>query len=336
MTIFATNRRFLVGVTEVVAGTAQFNLSSTFPADSDHNCRIANISVSPTIEMTEFDVRTGDDAEMESYAGVRSAEISFEIPLTYGGAVTTEPAYLKYLNACGLKEVEYLGTGLGFQPLAEQNCSSMTIAVFEPGCGAEPSAKAKLFKGCMGEFSLEASGVGAPRLFKFKFKGAYVGDYTVSFANTPILTGTTTRTAEKHMSSSIVVDGVAMQTNNMVLSGGNDIRMIPDQGDSTGIKMFYIAGRKPRLQMNCLSNALATEDVFAKITGEDTGITTIAGTNFTITLPRVQYIASPDTDIEGSIGYAHEFKLLRNMIGTASVVALPDEATFEILQGARA
>lgn len=338
---FAINRRIVVGVLETTPGTAEFNLVSTFPANADHNNRITNIEMKTTIAMDDEvgDVATGDDAELWSESGMRQGEISFVIPYTWGGAVTTDPKFLPYLKACGLDVATYTTTGKGIWPNVEKNCVSMTIAVLDIDCGTTPTCKGYLFKGCVGDWELGAGSIGAPWKLKLKFKGAYVGDYSVESANVPVLTDPIEIAPEKLLSNNVTIDGATMFINSFNLLGGNDIKMIPNQADATGIKQFYIAGRKPRLQMNALMQAMSTEDVFTKITTRDTGAGSIAGDNVTLDFPRIQYLTSEQSEIEGLVGYSHNFKLLRNSTGVTlskSIAALADGATFEIVQGTRA
>lgn len=338
---FAINRRIVVGVLETVPGTAEFNLVSTFPANTDHNNRITNIEMKTTIAMDDEvgDVATGDDAELWSVSGVRSGEVSFTIPYTWGGTVTDEPHMMPYLNACGLQAADYTIVGKGIYPNSDYNCRSMTIAVFDIDCGTTPTCKGYLYKGCVGDWELGASAVGAPWKFKFKFRGAYVGDYAIASTNVPVITSPSEKAPEKLLSNTVAINGVFMYINSFNLLGGNDIKMIPDQSDPTGIKQYYIASRKARLQMQSLMQSMSVEDVFTNITTEATGAGSIVGDNITIALPRVQYLTSEQSEIEGLVGYSHNFKLLRNNTGYTvgkAIAALADGATFEFLQGARA
>lgn len=336
---FAINRRIVVGMLETVSGTPEFNLTSTFPDDEDFNNRFTNIEFSPNVEIDEEvgNVATGDDAELESLSMSRSGDISMVMPCTWGGAVATEPLWIPYIKACGIEAHDYTTVGIGFQPLSEYNMRTMTIAVIDIDSGTTPSAKGYLFKGCAGDYELGASAVGGAWKFKLKFKGAYVGEYTIANDNIPVLTDPPVATPEKLLSNVVSVHGTTLMINSFNLVGGNEIKMIPNQADTTGIKQFYISARKPRLQMNTIMNPIATEDVFTKVTTEATGVASITGLHMKLDLPRVQYLTTAQAEIEGLVGYNQNFKLLRNSNGVSSGIAdLPDQATFELLQGARA
>lgn len=339
--MFGVNRRIVVGELETTPGTAQFDLSSTFPASASHNNRITNIEFKTSIAMDDEvgDVRLGDDAELWSVSGIRSGEISFTIPCTWGGTVTDKGHWIDYAKACGLDSTVYATTkGLGVHNDSTYNCRSMTIAVFDIGCGVAPDVRGYLFKGCVGDWELSASAVGAPWKWKFSFKGAYVGDYAIDFANVPVFTNPSEKVPEKLLASTIYVQSVKMFVNSFNVVGGNDVKMIPNQEDTTGIKQYYIAGRKTRLQMQALVQKIATEDPFTKITTEATAAASITGTNMKIDFPRVQYLTSEQAEIEGLAAYSHNFKLLRNNTGYTTgkeIAALSDGAVFEILQGTR-
>lgn len=337
---FSSNRRILTGTLETVPGTPEFTLDSTFPADADFNNRITNIEMSMDVGFDEEvgNVMTGDHGELESYSTLRQGEISFEIMCDWGGAVNTDPEWEKFVQACGWKVNAYGAVGIGFQPLAAYDCISMTIVVYDIECGTNPDATGYLFKGCMGNVELGADGVGGKWKFKFTFKGAFVDAYDIdpSGAEYPELTGASTRIAEKLLSNTVTVQGVSQLISSFNINAGNDIKMVPDQGDSTGIKQFYISNRKPRLAMNAIMNDHTTEDVWDNVINETTGIINVTSTNLTIHCPRTQYLNPGMSDMEGLVGYEHSFKLLRNHNGSAAITAtIPDEICFELLQGAR-
>lgn len=339
---FVSNTRTLVAKLESTPGTAEFNLTSTFPADADFNVRILNIDAKPVVNMNEDvgNVMTSDHGELKSLSTTKEAEISFDVPLAWGGAVATSIGALKFLQGCGIKEKAYATTGIGHQPVREKDCHTMTIAIFDTGCGDPPDCTGFLFKGCCGDYELVADGVGAPYLLKFKFKGVFVTveDIDVISEKPEFTAGAVNAiTAEKLLSNTITVGGVAQLISKISLQAGNEIKMIPDQGDPSGIKQFYIANRKPRLGVTALMEDIPTEDVYSKCEDETEGVISIDMGNLVLYCPRTQFLSPGLSDVDGLVGYEHTFKLLRNSNGVAPIeAALPDEIAWELLQGARA
>ena len=339
--MFPINRRIVVAKTESTPGTAEFDLVSTFPADGDFDNRIFNAEFSTDVPMDEevMNVLTGDYGELPAYSTLQQGEISFEIPCDWGGAVAVEPKWVKFIEACGFLSSAYTTTGIGFQPLSAYACQTLTIAIIDSECGiSSPKSIGYLFKGCAGNVELVASGVGAKWSLKFSFKGAFVDAYDVDYATEiPALTGASTLIAEKLLSNAVTVHGVTQLLQNFSLNFGGEVNMVPDQSDATGIKQFYVSARKPRLAMNVTMNHITDEDVWNSVFNETTGIITIASTNLTIYCPRTQYFTPSVTDLEGIVGYEHNFGLLRNSNGNAPILAtIPDECAVELLQGARA
>lgn len=337
---FPINRRIVVGKLESTPGTAEFNLTSTFPADADFDNRMIECEVNMDVPMDEevMAVKTGDFGELKAYATFRKGEITFSIPCDWGGAVATDPVWEKYIQACGFKVNDYTTTGIGFQPLAGYSCQSITLAVFDTECAVAPKVMGYLFKGCVGNAELVADGVGGKWLWKFSFQGCFVNNYDIDFATEiPELTGASTLVAEKLLSNTVTVNGITQLIQNFSLNAGAEINMVPDQSDSTGIKQFYISNRKPRLAMNTLMQEIGTEDVWGNVIGEVTGIISIASTNLTIHCPRAQNLTPSMSDVEGLVAFERNFALLRNSDGNAAITAaIPDEIAFEVLQGARA
>lgn len=337
---FSMNKRILVGKLESSPGTAEWNLTSTFPADADFDNQCYNIEYSINTNMDEevSKVATGDHGQLVALSGSQQGEISFSIPFAWGGAVATDPAVEKFLQGCGLYVNDYTTTGIGFQPLTACDGISMTLSVFETQFGDTPSCNGYLFKGCMGTATLSADGLGSKWALNFTFQGAFVGNYEIDASSElPTTTGFTTEVAEKLLSNTVTIQTETYFINSFTLDFGNTLSVYPDQSDSTGIKQFYISDRAPTLTTTAIMLPHATEDVYGKVTGETTGTISIASTNLTIYAPRAQMMNPGITDMEGLVGFEHTFKLLRNHNGNAAVLAtIPDEATFEVLQGARA
>lgn len=340
-TFLSGNKRFAVVKEETTPGTPEWDLSATFPADSDYDCRITGIEVTPDIGFDDEagDVRMGTHGELESIAGAQAAEIKLSFPMPWGGAVGTPFKYSKILQGCGLAETAYGATGIGWQPLSSMDCNSLTIVIFEPQIGDTPAAVGYLFAGCVGNIVISVGGIGQPYMAECTFKGILVDIVDVANGNIPEITGAGTEVAERLLDNTFTVGGTALKISNFSLDAGNDVQPVIDQDDSTGYKHFYVANRKPRFSCNPLGILVASDDVLARVNGMDNDAISLAtpSAHFTIDIPRAQALNPTKADREGLSAWEQNYKCLRNHNGSAAANgSIPNECTWELLQGARA
>jgi len=341
MAFSSKNLRFAVTKAETTAGTPEWNLSATFPADADFNNRIYDIGISPQIEFDEdvANIATGDHGELSGLTGKQACDITFSFPLHWGGAVATAPNWTKILQGCGLYENAYTTTGIGWQPLKQMDAETLTIAVFEMDLGgASPNATAYLFSGCVGNAVISAENNGKI-MVSCTFKGKFEDIVTVANANIPEPTGMQTPLAEKLLNATAVINGVTQFVSGFSLDLGNDIQPVIDQSETTGYEYFYIASRKPRFSCNPLQLTVATDDVHARLLADSNYPITFstASTHMAVYIPRAQLMPYTLAEREGLVSYEQNYICQRNHNGAAAIQAsIPNEATFELLQGARA
>lgn len=338
MSFSSKNLTFAVLKAESTPGTPEFNLTSTYPADADYNSRVYGIEITPTVEFDEdvANIATGDHGELNGISGKQSIQISFSVPLNWGGAVATSPKWAKILSACGLYESAYTTTGIGYQPLKRNDQTSVSIAVFQPDLtGAAADAQALLIAGAMGNHVLTVENNG--KLYaNCTLTGKFADMVEVSNANIPELTAADVIVADKLINATVTLDGVTQFIAGFSLDAGNDVQPIINQADETGYLGYYIANRKPRLAISPLQLDISTYDVFSRMKLDENIPVLISTENFNLYVPRANLMSHAMTEREGLNATDQNYICMRNHDGTTALQAIPDEATFELLQGARA
>ena len=337
----SNNLRFLVGKLETTAGTME-----TLTAD-DFNVQVRNPELTLNVEVDDENSKwaRGDHGEDHSIQGVQTATTNFAVRCVTGLPVTTEPMWSKFLKACGQKEVLYAETGYGWQPLKEYDNKTMTIWVYDVQQGATPSAVVYKLKGCMGNVTIGADGVGKPWLAAFAFQGVVDSVVDVTTADILVPAHMDTNCADKMLSNVAYVGTVPEKISSFSLDAGNELNPVYDQSSSAGIAYYTITARHPRLSMNPLAQLVATRDVWSELTSGVTGCPTTQAigigdtgisTKFWIQVPKAQTLSSALANREGLVSWDQNFKLLANgETGALTDDDFSTETTFEVLQGTR-
>lgn len=327
---FSQTLRIAVAKLESVAGTAETLASADFDV-AIRNPEVT-VAIPPDDENSKF--ATGDHGEDSAIMGTQSGTINFTIRLCKGASAATEPKWSKFIKACGLKEKAYTTTGIGYQPVKEYDDKTITIAVYDiQQGGATPSALCYKFGGCMGNLQIGAAGIGAPWLGTFSFTGKLVSVTDVAYASIPVLTSPDTNLAEKMLSNTLTLGAVAQCATSFSLDLGNAINPKYCQSQATGILYYSISERRPRFSFNPLSKLVATEDIIGFVNGSTSKTTTLTSTNMELLIPVAQLMAPGIANREGYVNWEHTLRCLRDGGVNANVA---DEATFELLIGARA
>ena len=339
MSFSSLNLRFAVVKEESVPGTPEWDFAASFPADADFNNRIYGIEVSPQIDFDEdvANIATGDHAELSGLSGKQACQISFTFPIHYGGAVATAPNWSKIAKGCGLYEHAYTTTGIGYQPLKQMDANTLTIAVIDMDLGgASPNATAYVFAGCVGNMVLSAENNGK-LMASCTFTGKYVDYIALANANIPEPTGMQATLAEKLLNTTFTINTVTQWISSFSLDLGNDIQPLIDQAETTGYEYYYIASRKPRFSVNPLKIAQGADDVHDRLISDTSGVISLATTNLTLYIPRAQIMSYAIASREGLVHFDQSYSCQRNHNGLSAIqAAIPNECTFELLQGARA
>lgn len=334
---YPTNLNFLLGATESTAGTAE-SLTS-----ADFNVRIINPTLTYNTEVDDEAAKyaRGDHAEAESVYGARSAQVTFDIRITYGGADNTEPPFWRFLNACGLDSVSYTGNGMGVavQPLAAEDETTMTLGFYQVSRGASPTAIRTLIAGAMGNAIIMCEGIGKPWIARFTMTGKLVSVTTVDNADIPQPIDMDQEHPEKFLNNTVYIDSKAVKIANFSLDPGCEVQPVIDQSDATGYSHFAIVNRKPRFSCNPLLLAITTDDPIGDIISGCTGLYAVdrivaRSNRYRLCMPRTQMLPPSLAAREGLEAWDKTYKLMNNgYTGSLGDTGLPAECTFEMLIG---
>ena len=337
MSSYLQNLRILVAKAESVPGTAE-----TLTA-ADFDVRVRNPEISINVEQDDEASKyaRGDHGEDDVVMGVQSGTIGFSVRCAWSGTANVEPEWAKFALACGVAPHGYTTTGIGYQPLKANDEKTLTVWVYDIQRGASPKAVLYKYAGCCGTMQIGAEGVGKPWTIKFSFTGKLVDvDFNVASASIPALSSIDGTCTDKMLSNTFTIGETGRNISSFQLDVGNEVQPLFDQSDSTGIKHYGITSRKPRFTCNPLIKE--NEDDYNRMSYGTTGCPafpaiSMAAAHFTLTVPKPQLIASNVNAREGLVGFEQTYKCLANGV-TGAVIdsALPTEATWELLQGARA
>lgn len=340
---FSLNTRFLVGKAEGTPGTME-TLTGL-----DFNTRCRGVEITPILEWDDEASKfaSGGHGEEEAISGAQSATITFSIRLGRGDTVATNPNYTKYLNGCGIKEVAYSTTGIGFQPLKEYDVKTLTLWVYDVVTGgATPGALVYKFAGAMGNVTIGCDGIGKPWVATFTFTAKLIDIVDAAYAAIPQGVDFDTAHPEKNINTSVAYAGVAQRISSFTLDAGNEISPVINQADVTGYDYYQITNRKPRFSTNPLAQSVATEDILGRmlsgLTGSDpvfvTGMHVQSGTTgMRISAPRAQQIQANVANREGIVSWDANYRFLANgWTGAVADASLAPDTCWEMLIGTRA
>jgi hypothetical protein len=328
---YPTALNFIIGKLETTPGTAE-----TITSD-DFDVRVMNPTWTPNTETDDDAAKyaRGDHAEAESVYGARSGTITFDLRLSYGGTDTTEPAYWKYLNACGWKTVEY-ASGITLQLIKSGDLAPMTIAHYIVDRAASPTAIRTLFSGCMGNAVISVDKIGGVHMAKCTMQGKLVGQTTIANGDIPYPTDMSQLHPEKFLNNTVYVDGKATRISQFTLDPGCGVQPVIDQSDATGYSHFAIVSRNPRLSMNPQVTSLTEDDPIGDIVSGCTGLYAVdrivmRANRLRYCMPRTQMLPPSVAAREGLEGWDKTYKLMNNgYSGTQGDTGLPTECTAEI------
>jgi hypothetical protein len=311
---------------------------------SDFDVKVRNPEITPTIEMDDEASRwaRGDHGEDESISGVQTAQVTFAVRMTKGTTAATSPGWTKFLTGCGIKSVAYTTTGIGYQPLKENDNATISIWVYDiQRGGASPTAVCYKMAGCMGNVTFGADGVGKPWMANFTFTGKLVDIEQVANALilTPLITEATC--SEKFINSECYIGTTGEKVSSWNLDAGNEIQPVFDQSDDTGIAYHAITSRKPRLKLNPL---MTTRDFWGDVANGVTGcpanypvmVGDTGSGRLSLHVPKGQLMSPALANREGLVSWDLNVKCMANgYTGSLSSAILPAEAAWELLQASR-
>lgn len=350
MAIYGGNFRILIAATEgATPGTAIDLATTAITARVRGGADEITVTPNQPFDNENSKHATGDHGKDESLALESTASIDFSVRWSasdaYGTTPVTEPLHYLFAKACGLAPEVYGVVGVGLQDRKSADESTLTIWVVDVQGGvAAPTGVAMKFKGCIGEMTLGAESSMAPIIAQYSFQGVFTDEVDIANANIPAYVGAAVEDSLAQMWSNYActVHGDALNVSAWSLATGNSIEMVRDQASDFGVSHFAIIDKNPRLSINPLRVAVATEDPYAMITGNAIAPASFiqgAGSNvakFKFYFPNTQLITNAQALREGVRGFDRTYKLLRNeMAGAAAVYShMADESMFNIVQGA--
>lgn len=332
---FSSNLRILVGKIESSTGTAESLV------ESDFDVRIYNPEVSLTQEVDNEASKyaSGSHGEDEAIPGIQTGQITFTKKIHWAGDVTTEPAWWKFMNGCGLQKRVYPGSaGIALWPMKEYDEKTMTIWVYDIQRGASsPKATIYKFKGCMGNVVVTSEGIGMPWNANFTFNGTLY-DIATNESSIPDLSVTDDYCPDKMLLNTFTIDSTAQKISSFSLDAGNDVQPVYDQSELTGVAYYGIAARAPRFSCNPLMDNSVDQYayVFDGTNCPDTFAVSLAGNHSTLYIPDGQMLSAGLANREGLINWDVNIKCLINgWDGTQVDTDMSTEATWELRIGAQ-
>jgi hypothetical protein len=312
-------------------------------ADFDVRMRSTEITYEHAMDDENSKFARGDHGEDVAIAGIRTGTASAQIKICGVANIATDtPKWFKPLIACGLKAHSYTTTGKALRPVAEADCNTVTVEVIDIACGAAPVATKEQLAGCSGTLTIGAEGPGMPVMAQIEYSGKYTASADVANANIPALTSPSTVNAVPFLNAAVTItplggSAYTCKIQNFSLDTGNTVAAVQDASQATGIIYNAVRSRAPRLAMQILRDTIALFDYKGLIEARTLCQISIAigtGSNrIELTVPNAQLIASPSTDVEGTVGLDLSWRCLPN---DARIAALTNEQCWELLVGARA
>lgn len=324
----ATQKRFIVGKAEAVAGTAETL------ADADFDVRARGPEFTPDLTVDDEASKFANAAYTEdtSIAGMEGAGVTFMTKVAEGASLTTKPKAWKMLNGCGLVDKTYTLTGVALQDSVEGDLQTMTIGSYDVNSGSSPDAVGDLIAGAMGNAQISVDGVGGSIQVQYDFGGKYQSSLDVANANLLALTSPDTTVAEAFKGITVTFGGTALCVQNFNLDLGNTVEYVKCPDESTGIKYKKIVSRAPRLTATVLKEDIATYDPLTKWKNMTSDNIVFTFGNFVLDIPRAQLLTWSNADESGTVAQQLNIKLLQNLGQDSDI---DDTATFELLQGTR-
>lgn len=339
MSYYSENLTILVAKVETTPGTME-----TITA-ADFNTKIFNPTISMTVEPDDDAAKyaNGNHGEDVAVMGIQHGTIGFSMKMQASdGGVTVAPSWAKFAYGAGLAPVSYSGTGWALQPLKSYDEKTLTIWVYKIKRGANPTATVFKYAGCMGTLTVGGDGTGKPVMMNYSFMGKLV-DVDFNVSTIPDINTVDDTCYERMMGTSVKVDSVTRHIESASLDTGNEISMLKDMNEDTGIGFFGITKRSPRYTMNPLMISYTGAEVtdYDYFYGSTTGCPAtpdivLTTQHFTITMPKCQLSSLAPSSRDGLSSFDQTWRVLGNgYTGVLADSAMPAEATFEILQGAR-
>lgn len=296
-------------------------------AAADYGIGAKNINYSPTIGHYMRALATGDYSKFTSVAGKQSAEISFEVDLTPGGAAgtyATPPRWFTAMRCCCMNQALYTA-GARVITDATQDQNTCTIELCKRQEGTSPTQLVVVLAGCAGDWEIDCANAGEPAKVKFTFNGYISSVGTRAFGAMLTPSSFDAQQPPAVLSATIQLFGTTQYISKFNVKANNKIEGFTNPEKGSGYDYFRVVDREPSVEMDPDQLVTSDIDLYVKEKNDTTGVLSITvGSGLLLYAPVAQIEDAKPVEREGH--HAQTIKLgLKRSSGN-------DE--FKILQGA--
>lgn len=293
---------------ETTAGTV------AAPVSGDYNIRAGGVNYDHTIAEYARKYASGNHSNDKSIMGKQTGSFSFYVDLAEGTAINVGNPVLKLLQACGVLDTVMTTTGVKYTPYTPYDVKTVTVDVVEKDEGVSPVQTVMRFAGCMGNCRLNLQEVGQPMRLEFDMQGKLVDIFDRAFGS--IIAPTFISVEPTRVLSATITRGAIVQgVETFTLDLGNDLQMKTDAADGTGVGHFYIAKRKPMLNIDPYLRTLAGDPAYTEWKAGTTAAFSFSVGNFIISVPVAQYIGLKPAVRNGARVLQKSLLCAKNSIG---------------------
>lgn len=232
----------------------------------------------------------------------------------------------------------YVHTGIGYQPLAASDDSTMSISAYEKQSGAASPSAVKLdVAGMVGSIEIMADGIGKDLMIGLDMQGKYVDVTDEVYANIPTPTGGCNNVPDTLLGTTLTVGGVSVAVSKFSLNSTHGITRLSDQSDASGYLYGHIDTRAPVVSFDPIRTEVSVDGGYDDLINATTGEIILTTAHFQIRVPKAQVSTQADTPREGFHAWEKTYDCLENCGATGAVIdtALTKECTYEIIMGRR-
>lgn len=231
----------------------------------------------------------------------------------------------------------YVHSGIGYQPLAETDDSTMSVSAYELKAGvAAPTAKKMDVAGLCGNLEIMTDGVGMEFSISVDMQGKFVDITGVLNAAVPVPTICGNQTVETLLGTTLTLGGTDQYISKFALNSGNTVERVTNQSDASGYDYARIASRKPTVSFDPIANNVSEDSDVDEIINADTNEIILTSAHFQIRVPVAQTTSMTRANREGYHSYEKTFTCLENCANGALVdTAVTKECVYEIIMGKR-
>jgi hypothetical protein len=262
--------------------------------------------------------------------GKQTGKVSFKTPLQPAATAAAEPAWAKFLKACGFKQTAFTTTGISWVPHADCTHIPLTVECAEINHAASPGQLITLLGGVMGSVSIQIGELGEPVWLMFDMQGSLESITDRVFGS--MLDPTTLTAIQPPSSLGMTLSAMSLQ-HNYISKFAIDIKnAIHDWGDASegsGVRGAYLGSKEVTMTVDPIAELLATDPIYTSLKAGTVGTLSLAlncTPALTISAPVIQYSSKTRGEREEAATAEKVFRLHKSA----------GNDCLEILQGAKA